>query len=125
MTSPSETATVLLRHSLPDGSWHHDWMIDPGDQRPLLTFRTVALLPEADRFEAERIADHRRVYLTYEGPLSGGRGEVERVASGAARLVEDAAGSLVVDVAFAGRPWVRWRGRDVGAVWVFECAELP
>ena len=120
MTPPRETATVLLRHELPDGSWHHDWMIDPGDDRPLITFRTPAMIPEVDRFEAERIGDHRRAYLTYQGPVSGGRGAVRRVAEGAARLIDLSAGSLVVDVAFAGRQWVRWIGTGSVAGWVFR-----
>ncbi|MFZ4428792.1 MAG: hypothetical protein ACOYPS_00420 [Phycisphaerales bacterium] len=119
MTPPRDTATVLLRHELPDGSWHHDWMIDPGDDRPLITFRTMVLIPEVDRFEAERLGDHRRVYLSYEGPVSGGRGEVTRVAEGAARLIEVSSRSLIVDVAFAGRQWVRWEGSGSEAAWVF------
>ena len=36
---------------------------------------------------AERIADHRRVYLTYEGEISGGRGQVRRIDAGAAQVV--------------------------------------
>ena len=119
MTPPRDTETVLLRHELPDGSWHHDWMIDPGDDRPLITFRTEAMVPEVDRFEAERLGDHRRVYLSYQGPLSGGRGEVRRVAAGRARLIEAASGSLIVDVAFAGCQWVRWEGTGSEAAWVF------
>jgi hypothetical protein len=125
MTPPRDTETVLLRHELPDGSWHHDWMIDPGDDRPLITFRTEAMVPEVDRFEAERLGDHRRVYLSYEGPVSGGRGEVRRVAAGPARLIDVAARSLIVDVAFAGRPWVRWEGVGSEGAWVFHRSRFP
>jgi hypothetical protein len=35
---------------------------------------------------AIRIANHRRHYLDYEGPVSGGRGRVTRVAAGSGRL---------------------------------------
>ena len=125
MTPPRDTATVLLRHGLPDGSWHHDWMIDPGDDRPLITFRTNAMIPDVERFEAERIGDHRRAYLTYQGPVSGGRGEVTRVAEGAARLIDASERSLVVDVAFAGRQWVRWEGIGPGEAWVFRRGRIP
>jgi hypothetical protein len=38
--------------------------------------------PLSDGARAERIADHRRVYLEYEGEISGGRGSVRRIASG-------------------------------------------
>lgn len=52
----------------------------------LTTFRTdspIHSLGMPGECRAERIADHRRIYLEYEGPLSGGRGEVSRVARGA------------------------------------------
>jgi len=73
--------TVLLRHTLPDGSSHLDWMIeiDPGAR--LVTFRLAAAMGDGP-FEAERIGDHRRDYLDYQGPVPGGRGEVERVVGG-------------------------------------------
>ncbi|HBE68769.1 MAG TPA: hypothetical protein DDW52_11540 [Planctomycetaceae bacterium] len=38
--------------------------------------------PTNPSVSAERLIDHRRHYLTYEGPVSGNRGEVKRVASG-------------------------------------------
>ncbi len=70
-----------LRHTLPDGSQHFDWMIERHwAPEMLVTFRlavgTDLLSPGT--FEAERIGDHRRAYLHYEGPVSGGRGEVRR-----------------------------------------------
>jgi hypothetical protein len=51
---------------------------------PLVTFRVQHRpdAPETRWFEAERIADHRREYLAYEGAVSGGRGEVERIGVG-------------------------------------------
>jgi len=75
--------TVLLRHDLPDGSHHFDWLLAQDGDGPLLTFRLdrdISLDTEA--FEAERLADHRRVYLAYEGEISGGRGSVARVVQG-------------------------------------------
>jgi hypothetical protein len=38
--------------------------------------------PPAAGTTIERIADHRRSYLDYEGPVSGNRGQVIRVESG-------------------------------------------
>jgi hypothetical protein len=35
-----------------------------------------------DSVPATRLADHRLAYLDYEGPVSGGRGSVTRVACG-------------------------------------------
>lgn len=75
---------VVLRHSVPDGSWHLDWMIETRpsagpDDRSLLTFRTTSLPTESPTFEAERIGDHRACYLDFEGHLGAGRGLVTRV----------------------------------------------
>lgn len=78
--APLRLPTVQLLHELPDGSAHVDWMIAPdahGRER-LVTFRLPRRVDElcpaaqADRvLEAERIADHRVIYLDYEGPLGG------------------------------------------------------
>lgn len=88
----SDLPTVLLRHVLPDGSSHFDWMFAP-DASPacsLVTFRVDQPIhhPEVDLFDAEMIGRHRRDYLAYEGPVSGGRGRVERVATGWIRIDE-------------------------------------
>lgn len=83
-------AWVLLRHALPDGSWHYDWMVEdpvaPGGG--LITFRVDAGVawPPVRGFEAVRLSAHRRAYLTYEGAVSGGRGTVTRVARGECRV---------------------------------------
>jgi hypothetical protein len=79
--------TVQLLHELPDGSRHVDWMLaqDPRGRNPLVTFRVrqrVDALPPGRRLKAVRIADHRPAYLTYEGPVSGDRGTVTRLAAG-------------------------------------------
>ena len=85
-TSMDPLPTVLLRHQTISGS-HYDWlMVDPRDpEGPLWTGRTGissrgwAL---ARRWEVEEIAPHRRLYLTYEGPISSGRGSVDRIDQG-------------------------------------------
>jgi hypothetical protein len=41
-----------------------------------------------------RIEDHRAIYLTYEGPISGNRGEVKRVAGGEAILLYQSSAAL-------------------------------
>ena len=71
---------VVLRHdgvALPHFDLLFEW--EPGE--PLTSFRCPAWPPRVgDRWE--EAAEHRRVYLTYEGDLSGGRGVVRRVAAG-------------------------------------------
>lgn len=89
--TPLHARWVLLRHTLADGSWHHDWMLerarpaaqdDDPDEHRLLTFRTVAIPGQVSAWTGEKIHDHRARYLQYEGPLSGERGRVDRVAAG-------------------------------------------
>lgn len=109
--------TVLLRHTLPDGSHHFDWMIEAplARERRLVTFRadSAAILsrpprpPETPRLQTPppptgphpepvsppaalsitSIGDHRAAYLEYEGEMAGGRGVVERVACGVATIL--------------------------------------
>ncbi len=79
--------TVLLFHELADKAGHVDWMIapDPGGSEPLVTFRVASRvdgLAGGGRLLARRIEDHRPDYLVYEGPLSGDRGTVRRLARG-------------------------------------------
>ena len=73
---------VLLLHALPDGTSHYDLLIGRGEA--LAAWRLPAPLtglpPEGA--EAVRLADHRTLYLTYEGEVSGGRGTVRRVDAG-------------------------------------------
>lgn len=86
--------TVVLRHETPDRGHHFDWLLAP-DDRPetlLLTFRVPrnpAASAEDDSLDAARLPDHRRLYLDYEGPISGNRGHVTRVARGRWLLPSD------------------------------------
>ncbi len=77
--------SVLLLHVTPAGR-HHDWLFEapgaPGGIGPLVCFRVgpdSGAWAEARRLVFDRLADHRRRYLDYEGSLSGGRGRVRRV----------------------------------------------
>jgi hypothetical protein len=76
---------VVLRHT-GHGEAHFDLMIEPtAGADTLLTWRADQW-PLADGTRLTPLGEHRRVYLTYEGPVSGGRGEVRRVAEGRCRL---------------------------------------
>jgi hypothetical protein len=55
---------------------HWDFMLESGD---LLHTWALASQPQPDHpIEAERLPDHRLIYLDYEGPLTGQRGVVSR-----------------------------------------------
>ena len=79
---------VLLEHTQTDQT-HWDLMFAPaqsptGSDSKLITFQ-IPIDPRnwADKLvSCEKIADHRSIYLTYEGPISGNRGQVRRVDQG-------------------------------------------
>ncbi len=106
---------VLLRHET-DGKSHFDFMIedldgekDPDNKCGLMTWR-VALSDEqwADSasFPMTRLPNHRRIYLTYEGRISGGRGTVIRVDQGNAKFEDIGSDEMTIALRmrdFAGR----------------------
>lgn len=109
---------MLLLHEMPDGSRHYDWMIEradgagDADEQVLMTFRLDRPLEAGvEGFWGERIGDHRRAYLTYEGPVSGGRGVVSRVLAGTCEILEETGTQVRVDLALG-----EVRGRFVGRV---------
>lgn len=115
---------VLLRHDLPSGGWHFDWMLQRSSgAEGLLTFRVESRpdQPGFGFFEADRLDDHRTAYLDYEGEVSGGRGSVRRVASGVLVSLDEEGGRLEVEIDVEGERW-RWLGvpmEPAGKRWVF------
>jgi hypothetical protein len=82
---------VLLCHRL-SNSAHWDLMLDSG--QALATWQLAADPTVAARqssscvLTARRLADHRRFYLDYEGPVSGDRGDVVRIDRGVYVLLD-------------------------------------
>jgi len=75
---------VILEHNHPYVHW--DFMFEEGD-----SLRSWRLLnePALDAWiEAERLPNHRKAYLDYEGPVSGDRGEVVRWKFGSCQVRE-------------------------------------
>jgi len=86
-TPPTDHPTAQLLHELPDGSAHVDWLLgqDSAGVEPLITYRLGGRIDDLEpgaTIDAEHIGDHRPAYLTYEGPISGDRGTVRRLARG-------------------------------------------
>jgi hypothetical protein len=85
---------VVLRHEgVPQP--HFDVMWESRLGSALMTIRCDEW-PKRDTTRLQRLADHRREYLDYEGPVSGGRGHVCRVASGFCTFEVDREGSSIV-----------------------------
>src|SRR5687768_6328743 len=78
---------VVLHHT-GHGEPHYDVMIEsePGAER-LLTWRSPAW-PLVEGVPLMALGPHRRAYLETEGPVSGGRGQVRRVAHGTCSISE-------------------------------------
>lgn len=96
--------TVILRHHLPDGTHHFDWLLEPADpqvshaaervddpnERVLIAWRLTAWpIPVGSSIAAERLPPHRRLYLDYQGPIPGNRGTIRQVAAGTATISTD------------------------------------
>lgn len=73
---------VILEHDHPFLHW--DLMIEWGDH--LKTWRLFSPPNPGESVRAEPLAQHRLMYLDYEGPVSGGRGTVTQWDAG--RVVE-------------------------------------
>ena len=88
---------VILHHVLPDGE-HWDLMMECGDV--LMTWQLLRepAGPASLPLPARRIGDHRKAYLTYEGPISGNRGFVRRIDGGTFEFVERSDTRVVVDI---------------------------
>ena len=118
--------SVLLLHTgLPPDRGpgdHLDWMLerDAAASRRLVTFRLEVRPDTPDRsdFVAERIADHRVAYLDHEGPVSGGRGTVSRLARwDLLGLFEPGPGRLEAVVSMDGHAYRFMCRADAGGRW--------
>lgn len=114
---------VLLKHTLPDGSSHLDWMLDIGgtEGARLVTYRLERRPDDVavTTLDALRLEDHRRVYLDYEGEISGGRGEVERVCSGTVRVLHRSEHEIKIELIEHARVWFGMCVAPDEARWTF------
>lgn len=100
---------VLLDHDHP--SPHLDFMLEAGEG--LWTWRLRVLPEMGHQVEAIRLADHRRLYLDYEGPVSGDRGSVRRREHGEFDWLVRGDGQVCVEL----------RGQSLRARWTLEREE--
>src|SRR4051812_1567314 len=105
---PIEGRFVVLEHSWNGVHW--DLMLEAG--RGLRTWAIDEPIRAGVELSARQLADHRLAYLAYEGPVSGQRGHVRRVAEGTFRRRE--CGPDRVRVELTGR-------QLVGEVDLYRC----
>jgi hypothetical protein len=97
---------VILHHT-DVAEPHYDLMFEAAPGGALRTFRSPAW-PIEEATVLTPLPDHRRAYLTYEGPVSGGRGSVRRVEAGtytAEPSLNEEAGSFQIQLLPARRPY--------------------
>jgi hypothetical protein len=75
---------VVLEHDWNGVHW--DFMLEAG--AGLRTWAVDAPIVPGVELTARSLPDHRLIYLTYEGPIAGGRGIVRRVAEGVFQIIE-------------------------------------
>lgn len=105
MPRVDERSRYVVLHHTGWGEDHFDLMVEPSQgAAKLLTWRTQRW-PLVDGEILTPLGEHRREYLDYEGPVSGGRGEVRRTAEGTCALASAAQG--VARVRFEdGEEWL-------------------
>ncbi len=86
---------VLLEHVWNGVHW--DFMLEDGDV--LRTWAIDAPIVAGQDLPARALADHRRIYLEYEGEISGNRGCVRRVDAGTYRTLVWSADRVRVELA--------------------------
>src|SRR5687768_5439855 len=79
---------AVLHHSGAEGEPHYDFLFETSETSSLVTFRLPEWPLTGDTHPATKLRDHRRIYLTFEGDIGGGRGHVSRVAEGAVDVVQ-------------------------------------
>jgi DNA polymerase ligase (LigD)-like protein len=107
---------VILEHDHP--ALHWDFMLEAG--QVLRTWRLSAPPRVGAPIPAVASFDHRPIYLSYEGPVSGDRGRVVRWDAGTFQWESDAPGRVSVRLHGA-----RLQGRAVleeieGEAWLFS-----
>jgi hypothetical protein len=83
---------VILEHDHPELHW--DLMLETGEI--LRTWRLAAPPRSGGTVRAEASFDHRRLYLDYEGPVSGDRGTVKAWDRGTYEAAGEAPARVVV-----------------------------
>ncbi|MHC4661244.1 MAG: hypothetical protein ACYS8W_06105 [Planctomycetota bacterium] len=75
---------------------HYDFLLEREEK--CLTFAFESIPFDSKGGICERKSDHRKHYLTYEGPVSGGRGTVNIIGEGEYKTLEEGAGKIELEL---------------------------
>ncbi len=92
---------AILTHDHP--FFHWDLLLEAGEVA--WTWRLLDDPSGEQAPRAERIGDHRLLYLDYAGPVSGGRGVVTRWDAGTYEITAQSAKEMTVSLVGASRTW--------------------
>ncbi len=107
------TRFALLTHDHPTP--HLDLLLESAGV--LRTWRLTDWPPSGVTISAEPLPDHRRLYLDYEGPVSGNRGTVARIDGGPCEWIEDQPEHLRVRLVGRERHGLAVLSRDADGRW--------
>jgi hypothetical protein len=107
------TRFALLTHDHPMP--HLDLLLEAGEV--LRTWRLLAWPRSGETISAEPLPDHRRLYLDYEGPVSGHRGTVARIDGGRCEWIDDHPDLLRVRLTGRERQGLAVLSRQADARW--------
>ena len=85
---------AILTHDHP--FWHWDFLLEK--EAALRAWRVLAAPDTPGPIAIEPLPDHRLIYLDYEGPVSGGRGEVRQWDAGDYEVVKESETELIVEL---------------------------
>lgn len=111
---------VILSHDHPFPHW--DFLLEDGET--LRSWRLRDFPRPGLSLAAEPLQDHRKAYLDYEGPVSGGRGTVVQIDAGEYRVLKtDATGMVLRLDNGRNRMLATLLVEGVAQLWKFEAAE--
>lgn len=92
---------AILTHDHP--FFHWDLLLEAGEVA--WTWRLLDEPGPNREVQAERIGDHRLLYLDYEGPVSGNRGQVTRWDAGTYRVTHQSESEITVVLTGINGEW--------------------
>ena len=125
---PDQTARYVVLHHLWIQEPHFDFMLELQPASPLKTWRLPCWPVGRFNKEATALDDHRNSFLEYEGPLSKGRGTVQRVEGGTCVIEKKTEVSYTLRLSSGQQLWlVRnvGRGQDSKARRAWVACSFP